>query len=84
MAASTIPHLANDDGAEKIFIGVKEFQCMGARAPYDHPHVFLDMGADDQIICPYCSTLYVYDSRLNAEESDPPGCVVSEPKENAA
>ena len=32
---------------------------MGARAPFDHPHVFLDMGADSQILCPYCSTLYV-------------------------
>lgn len=77
MAASKIPHLANDDGAEKIFVGVKEFQCMGARAPYDHPHVYLDMGADDQILCPYCSTLYVYDKRLGAEESDPAGAVVT-------
>ena len=76
MAASTVPHLANDTGAEKIFVGVKEFQCMGARAPYDHPHIYLDMGADDQILCPYCSTLYVYDHRLAADESDPPNAVV--------
>ncbi|MEQ8824900.1 MAG: zinc-finger domain-containing protein [Filomicrobium sp.] len=76
MAASTIPHLANDAGVEKIIIGVKEFKCMGARAPYDHPHVFLDMGADEQILCPYCSTLYVYDKNLGPEESDPPGAVV--------
>jgi uncharacterized Zn-finger protein len=77
MAATTIPHLANDEGAEKIFIGVKEFQCMGARPPYDHPHVFLDMGADDQTLCPYCSTLYVYDKRLGATESDPKGAIVN-------
>jgi uncharacterized Zn-finger protein len=79
MAAHTIPHLANDGGAEKIFIGVKEFKCMGARDPYDHPHVFLDMGADNQVLCPYCSTLYVYDPRLKAGESDPKGCVVASP-----
>ena len=71
MAHSVIPHFANDAGAEKITIGVKEFQCMGARAPFDHPHVFLDMGGDDQIICPYCSTLYRYDARLAATESEP-------------
>ena len=76
MAHSVVPHFANDKGVEKVFVGVKEFQCMGARQPYDHPHVFLDMGADGQILCPYCSTLYVYDSRLKATESDPAGCLV--------
>jgi uncharacterized Zn-finger protein len=76
MAHGLIPHLANDEGAEKIFIGVKEFKCMGARPPFDHPHVFLDMGEDGQILCPYCSTLYVCDPRLNADESDPRGSLV--------
>lgn len=75
MAAHTTPHFCNDLGVEKIFVGVKEFQCMGARPPYDHPHVFLDMGGDTQIICPYCSTLYVYDERLKANESNPPTCL---------
>ncbi|MCB1526782.1 MAG: zinc-finger domain-containing protein [Hyphomicrobiaceae bacterium] len=76
MASSVVPHFANDKGVEKIFIGVKEFQCMGARPPYDHPHVFLDMGADGQILCPYCSTLYVHDPRLKPTESDPAECHV--------
>ena len=76
MAASTVPHFANDLGVEKIYIGAKELQCMGARAPYDHPHVYLDMGSDTQILCPYCSTLYVYDPRLGAGASEPKGCLV--------
>ncbi len=76
MADKIIPHFANDKGVEKIFIGVKEFNCMGARPPFDHPHVFLDMGSDHQVICPYCSTLYVYDPRIRADDSDPPGCLV--------
>lgn len=84
MADHIIPHLANDDGAEKVFIGVKEFQCMGARPPYDHPHVFLDMGSDNQTLCPYCSTLYIHDPRLAATESDPSGAVVDLAKEDAA
>ncbi|MCB1520626.1 MAG: zinc-finger domain-containing protein [Hyphomicrobiaceae bacterium] len=84
MAASVVPHFANDKGVEKIFIGIKEFQCMGARAPFDHPHVFLDMGSDGQIVCPYCSTLYVHDSRLTAIESDPPGCLVDLGEHKAA
>ncbi|MGE8943652.1 zinc-finger domain-containing protein [Leptospira interrogans] len=77
MAADIVPHFANDDGVEKIFIGVKEFNCMGARAPFDHPHVYLDMGADHQVLCPYCSTLYVHDPRLKANESEPAGCLVT-------
>jgi uncharacterized Zn-finger protein len=77
MAKSTTPHFVNDVGAEKIFVGVKELQCMGARPPFDHPHVFLDMGADSQILCPYCSTLYVHDPRLSADESDPRDSLVT-------
>jgi uncharacterized Zn-finger protein len=76
MADHVTPHLANDQGAEKIFVGVKELQCMGARPPFDHPHVFLDMGQDTQILCPYCSTLYVHDNRLHADETDPRGAIV--------
>lgn len=78
MAVHSIPHFTNDTGAEKIFIGVKEFKCMGARPPFDHPHVYLDMGADTQLICPYCSTFYIYDPRLKQDETEPAGCLVSE------
>lgn len=78
MAGHIVPHLANDVGAEKIFIGVREFKCMGARPPVDHPHVFLDMGHDTQILCPYCSTLFVFDARLHADETDPTNAIVKE------
>ncbi len=83
MADSLVPHLANDQGAEKIFIGVKEFQCMGARPPFDHPHVFLDMGQDAQVLCPYCSTLYIHDARLAADDTAPEGCLVTEEAQGA-
>jgi len=72
MATSIVPHLCNDAGVDKIYVGVKEFKCMGAAPPLDHPHIYLDMGGDSQIICPYCSTLYIHDARLAADETDPP------------
>lgn len=78
MAGPLVPHFANDQGVEKIEVGVKEFQCMGARPPYDHPHVYLDMGAEGQILCPYCSTLYVHASDLAPDETRPAGCLVAE------
>lgn len=77
MADSSIPHFHNDSGVARIRIGVSEFQCMGASPPHDHPHVFLDMGADGEIVCPYCSTVYVRDPGLAADQSDPPGCRAS-------
>ena len=65
MAEHVVPHFHNDPGVPMIEIGAKEFMCVGATPPYDHPHVFLDMGADNEIICPYCSTLYRFDASLD-------------------
>lgn len=75
MAGGAIPHFQNDAGHKLIEIGVKEFMCVGADAPFDHPHVFLDMGSDDEKICPYCSTLYRFDPALKATETRPAGCL---------
>lgn len=74
MADHHVPHFCNDHGVAKIEIGVSEFQCMGASPPYDHPHVFLDMGGDSQIICPYCSTVFVHNPALGPDDSSPPDC----------
>ena len=59
-----IPHLVNDAGVGVIRIHAKEFKCMGASPPFDHPHIFLAMGASSEITCPYCSTQYLYDDKL--------------------
>ena len=44
MADHVVPHFHNDPGVPVIEIGAKEFMCVGATPPFDHPHVFLDMG----------------------------------------
>jgi len=75
MAGHGIPHFQNDAGHPTVAIGVKEFMCVGANPPFDHPHVFLDMGDDTEIVCPYCSTLYRHDPSLNAYETNPAGCL---------
>ena len=43
--------------------------------PLDHPHIYLDMGSENNIICPYCSTLYVHDKELDADKTDPANCI---------
>lgn len=75
MAGGLIPHFQNNAGHPSITIGVKEFKCMGATPPFDHPHIFIDLGEDDEIVCPYCSTLYRYDPSLKATETRPEGCL---------
>lgn len=71
MAAKSIPHFRNDAGLPVIRVAAKEFMCIGAKPPFDHPHVFLDMGSDGEIICPYCSTLYRHNPRLTLAASVP-------------
>jgi uncharacterized Zn-finger protein len=73
MADHVVPHYTNDDGVPTIDIGVKEFMCIGANPPFDHPHVYLDLGDDDEKVCPYCSTLYRYKPDLAATDTRPPG-----------
>jgi uncharacterized Zn-finger protein len=75
MAGHAVPHFQNDGGHRSIEIGVKEFMCVGANPPFDHPHVYLDMGADSEKICPYCSTLYRFNSALGAAATIPDGAV---------
>ncbi|MBN9051665.1 MAG: zinc-finger domain-containing protein [Rhizobiales bacterium] len=76
MAHSVVPHFHNDPGLPVIEIGAHEFMCVGARPPYDHPHVFLDMGDEHEIICPYCSTLYRHDTALAADAARPAECAL--------
>ncbi len=73
MAGHAVPHFQNDRGHASIAIGVKEFMCIGATPPFDHPHVFLDMGDEREIVCPYCSTHYSFDPALGAQDSRPAG-----------
>jgi uncharacterized Zn-finger protein len=79
MVDSVVPHFQNDPGVPKIEIGAREFMCIGATPPFDHPHVFIDMGDETEAICPYCSTLYRHDPNLHGNACRPPECAWREP-----
>ena len=72
---NSIPHFHNEPGVDTIYLGSREFMCIGALPPFDHPHVFLDMGSDDNILCPYCSTLFKWRAGLKAGSADPAECL---------
>lgn len=65
MPEHSVPHFHNEPGIPTIKVRVKEFMCIGAKPPFDHPHIFIDMGSDDEAICSYCSTRYIYDGALS-------------------
>jgi Zinc-finger domain len=37
-------------------------------------HIYLNMGDANEIVCPYCSTLFRFDQSLGAYEADPADC----------
>jgi uncharacterized Zn-finger protein len=76
MAEHVVPHFHNDPGVPVIEIGAKKFMCVGATPPFDHPHIFLDMGDENEIICSYCSTLYRFDPKLDSHSARPPECAL--------
>jgi uncharacterized Zn-finger protein len=61
----------NDCAVPVIRVGMREFNCIGASPPHDHPHVYINMGDRDTILCPYCATQYSYDARLSPFGVDP-------------
>jgi uncharacterized Zn-finger protein len=73
MAEHSTPHFHNQPGVPVVRVGAKEFMCIGALPPFDHPHIFIDMGADSEAVCPYCSTLYRFDAALHGH-ADPAAC----------
>ena len=75
MADHGIPHFHNDSGVAVIHVGAHEFMCIGAKPPFDHPHVYLDMGSDHEIVCPYCSTLYIFKAELGAGHANPASAI---------
>lgn len=78
MTDKIVPHFHNTLGVPVIEIGAHEFMCIGALPPFDHPHVYLDLGDADEIICPYCSTLFRYDAGLDPHAARPAECALPE------
>ena len=76
MKDHVVPHFHNELGLVQIEIGAREFMCVGAKPPFDHPHIFLDMGDEREIICSYCSTLFRYDPALKPHEARPGECAL--------
>jgi uncharacterized Zn-finger protein len=78
--ASRYPKFQNDRAVSEIRIGTREFKCIGVSPPHDHPHIYIDMGDDDTILCPYCATRYCFDPQLALFESEPRDSIFVDPE----
>jgi uncharacterized Zn-finger protein len=67
-----LPRYCNGSGMREIRVGAREFECIGQTPPQDHPHIYLEIGDQDTVLCPYCSTLFRLDENLQEFEADPP------------
>ena len=47
------PKFHNEVGVPIVRIGCREFKCIGDKPPQDHPHIYLNMGDANEIVCPY-------------------------------
>ena len=72
----------NDRGVREICIGVREFKCIGESPPQDHPHIYINMGEANTILCPYCGTGFRFDPRMTPLDAEPPDSLFAD--ENAA
>ena len=43
---------------EIIYTDSPRVACDGGRGPLGHPRVFLAIGEEGEVMCPYCSRLY--------------------------
>ena len=42
MIKTEIPKITNDKGLKTMTIKFREFNCIGAKPPHDHPHIYLN------------------------------------------
>ena len=48
---------------EIIYVDSSVAACNGGGGPLGHPKVYLNLSADGQVECPYCSRLYIHQSK---------------------
>jgi uncharacterized Zn-finger protein len=46
------PKFHNEIGVPIVRVGCREFECIGAIPPQDHPHIYLNMGDANDILPP--------------------------------
>jgi uncharacterized Zn-finger protein len=48
---------------ETIYVDTMVAACNGGGGPLGHPKVYLNLSAEGKVECPYCSRLFIHQSR---------------------
>ncbi len=70
---------------ETIYIDSMIASCNGGGGPLGHPKVYLNLAADGKVECPYCSRLFIHQSKRAGEKAlgQVEGHVVETPSSHA-
>ncbi|HEY8351720.1 MAG TPA: zinc-finger domain-containing protein [Sphingomonadales bacterium] len=55
------------EAPEKIYVQSRHLSCDGGEGALGHPRVYLNMGEDSQVECPYCDRLFILDEKAGQE-----------------
>lgn len=56
---------------ETVYVDSAVVSCNGDGGALGHPLVYLNLSADGEIECPYCSRLFVHESKRGREAMPP-------------
>lgn len=51
---------------EVVAVSDKSVSCEGGQGALGHPLVYLEIGSEGEIVCPYCSKRFVYKAKKKA------------------
>ena len=52
------PEIKKNQDENVELVSSKKVSCSGPDGPLGHPKVYLDMGDNESVVCPYCSKLF--------------------------
>ncbi len=53
------------EAPEVVLVSTRRVCCDGGEGALGHPRVYLDMGDDDKVVCPYCDREFVFDENAS-------------------
>ena len=54
---------------EDLIVKKKDVSCDGGGGSSGHPNIYLNLGDQGQIVCPYCSQRFILDEGILSESS---------------
>ena len=62
-ANETAKQTAREPSGQVVVTSQKRVACEGSGDALGHPKIWLNIGPDGRVVCPYCSRQFVHDSQ---------------------